>query len=113
MADYTITYELSTYGINSLLTYSNEIRTADVIDISFLDFISHNEYSYAVDYYRPETTPVISEGLFGLEDSYSQDPNDIEEWFGVVKLKDSSDWNKTEFRSSYNALKEKWSLVNH
>ena len=49
---------------------------------------------------------------FGLEDSYSQDPNDVEEWFGVVKLKDSSDWYKTELRGSYHALKEKWYLDN-
>ena len=193
MADYASTYEFSTYGNKSLLTYSNEIRTEDIIDIPFLDFVSHNAYSYAVDYYRPETAPGSNSGTifqgwveqikskhpdkpllitetglsvspnarhvgppnygyggnteseqaigllqnindidtsafplagvcvhefsdawwkFGLEDSYSQDPNDVEEWFGVVKLKDSSDWYKTEIRSSYNALKEKWYLDN-
>ena len=193
MADYATTYEFSTYGNKSLLTYSNEIRTEDIIDIPFLDFVSHNAYSYAVDYYRPETTPGSNSGTifqgwveqikskhpdkpllitetglsvspyashvgppnygyggnteaeqatgllqnindidtsafplagvcvhefsdawwkFGLEDSYSQDPNDVEEWFGVVKLKDSSDWYKTELRSSYHALKEKWYLDN-
>ena len=193
MADYASTYEFSTYGNKSLLTYSNEIRTEDIIDIPFLDFVSHNAYSYAVDYYRPETTPGSNSGTifqgwveqikskhpykpllitetglsvspnaghvgppnygyggnteaeqatgllqnindidtsafplagvcvhefsdawwkFGLEDSYSQDPNDVEEWFGVVKLKDSSDWYKTELRSSYHALKEKWYLDN-
>ena len=193
MADYASTYELSTYGNKSLLTYSNEIRTEEIIDIPFLDFVSHNAYSYAVDYYRPETKPGSNSGTifqgwveqikskhpnkpllitetglsvspnaghvgppnygyggnteaeqaagllqnindidtsafplagvcvhefsdawwkFGLEDSYSQDPNDVEEWFGVVKLKDSSDWYKTELRSSYHALKEKWYLDN-
>ena len=193
MADYASTYEFSNYGNKSLLTYSNEIRTEDIIDIPFLDFVSHNAYSYAVDYYRPETTPGSNSGTifqgwveqikskhpdkpllitetglsvspnagnvgppnygyggnteaeqatgllqnindidtsafplagvcvhefsdawwkFGLEDSYSQDPNDVEEWFGVVKLKDSSDWYKTELRSSYHALKEKWYLDN-
>ena len=45
---------------------------------------------------------------FGLEDSYTQDPDDIEEWFGIVKLTDSSDWYTTEFRGSYNALKNTW-----
>ena len=189
MADFVRTYEFSTYGNKSLLTYSNEIRTADIIDIPFLDFISHNAYSYAVPYYRPGTVPGSSSGTlfqgwieeikskhpnkpllitetglsvspnafhvgppnygyggnteseqatgllqnindintsalpsagvciheyldawwkFGLEDSYSQDPDDIEEWFGIVKLKDSTDWYTTEFRSLYNALKNTW-----
>lgn len=189
MADFARTYEFSTYGNKSLLTYSNEIRTADIIDIPFLDFISHNAYSYAVPYYRPNTSSGSSSGTlfqgwieeiksknpnkpllitetglsvspnanhigppnygyggnteseqvtgllqnindiystamptagvciheyldawwkFGLEDSYSQDPDDIEEWFGIVKLKDSSDWYTTEFRSLYNALKNTW-----
>ena len=189
MADFVRTYEFSTYGNKSLLTYSNEIRTADIIDIPFLDFISHNAYSYAVPYYRPGTVPGSSSGTlfqgwieeikskhpnkpllitetglsvspnafhvgppnygyggnteseqatgllqnindintsalpsagvciheyldawwkFGLEDSYSQDPDDIEEWFGIVKLKDSTDWYTTEFRSVYNALKNTW-----
>ena len=40
--------------------------------------------------------------------SFSQDSNDIEEWFGIVKLKDSTDWYTTEFRSSYNAIKNVW-----
>ncbi len=189
MADFVRTYEFSTYGNKSLLTYSNEIRTADIIDIPFLDFISHNAYSYAVPYYRPGTVPGSSSGTlfqgwveeikakhpnkpllitetglsvspnafhvgppnygyggnteseqatgllqnindintsalpsagvciheyldawwkFGLEDSYSQDPDDIEERFGIVKLKDSTDWYTTEFRSLYNALKNTW-----
>lgn len=189
MADFTRTYEFNTYGNKSLLSYANEIRTADIIDIPFLDFISHNAYSYAVPYYRPSTIPGSSSGTlfqgwieeikskhpnkpllitetglsvspnaghvgppnygyggntepeqatgllqnindintstlpcagvciheyldawwkFGLNDSYSQDPNDIEEWFGIVKLKDSTNWYTTEFRSSYNALKNIW-----
>ena len=189
MADFARTYEFSSYGNKSLLTYANEIRTADIIDIPFLDFISHNAYSYAVPYYRPSTVLGSSSGTlfqgwieeikskhpdqpllitetglsvspnashagppnygyggnteseqaagllqnindintstlptagvciheyldawwkFGLEDSYSQDPNDIEEWFGIVKLKDSADWYTTEFRSSYHAIKNIW-----
>lgn len=189
MADYTRTYEFETYGNISLLSYANEIRTADIIETPFLDFISHNAYSYAVPYYRPNTSlgsnsgtifqgwieeikskhpnkPLLitetglsvspnanhvgipnygyggnteleqSTGLlqnindintttlpiagvciheyldawwkFGLEDSYSQDPDDIEEWFGIVKLKNSNDWYSTEFRDSYNALKNTW-----
>ncbi|GAB4324017.1 MAG: hypothetical protein Kow00127_16710 [Bacteroidales bacterium] len=189
MADYARTYEFNTYGKKSLLSYANEIRTADIIDIPFLDFISHNVYSYAVPYYRPGTAPgshsgrlfqgwieeikakhpekpllITETGLsvcpnavhigppdygyggnteleqavgllqnindiettelttagfciheyldawwkFGLEDSYTQDPDDIEEWFGIVKLKDSANWYTTEFRSSYNALKNSW-----
>jgi len=189
MADFARTYEFNTYGKKSLLSYANEIRTADVIDIPFLDFISYNAYSYAVPYYRPNTLPGSSSGTlfqgwieeikskhpskpllitetglsvspnashegppnygyggnteseqatgllqnisdinssilptagvciheyldawwkFGLEDSYSQDPDDIEEWFGIVKLKDSTDWYTTELRSSYNAIKNSW-----
>ncbi len=189
MADYTRTYEFETYGNISLLSYANEIRTADIIEAPFLDFISHNAYSYAVPYYRPNTSLGSNSGTifqgwveeiksqhpnkpllitetglsvspnanhvgapnygyggnteleqmagllqnindinttalptagvciheyldawwkFGLEDSYSQDPDDIEEWFGIVKLKNSNDWYSTEFRNSYNTLKNTW-----
>ena len=189
MADYTRTYEFETYGNTSLLSYANEIRTVEIIKTPFLDFISHNAYSYAVPYYRPNTSlgsnsgtifqgwieeiksknpnkPLLitetglsvsphanhvgapnygyggnteseqSTGLlqnindinttvlptagvciheyldawwkFGLEDSYSQDPDDIEEWFGIVKLNNSNDWYSTEFRNSYNAIKNMW-----
>lgn len=189
MADYARTYEYETYGNTSLLSYSNDIRTFDTIDVPFLDFISHNAYSYAVPYYRPGTAPgsnsgtlfqgwieeikskhpdipllitetglsvspnahhagppnygyggnteaeqaagllqnlndintsllptagvVIHEYLdawwkFGLQDSYSQDPDDIEEWFGIAALKDSSGWYTTEFRPSYIELKNTW-----
>lgn len=45
---------------------------------------------------------------FGLEDSYSQDPDDVEEWFGIVKLNSTGDWYKTEFRTAYDAIKNIW-----
>jgi hypothetical protein len=45
---------------------------------------------------------------FGLEDSYTQDPDDIEEWFGIVKLKDTSDWYTTAFRNSYYSIANIW-----
>ena len=189
MADYTRTYEFETYGNTTLLTYANEIRTVDIIDAPFLDFISHNAYSYAVPYYRPDTSPGSSTGTlfqgwieeikskhptipllitetglsvspnayhagppnygyggnteheqatgmlqnledsntsllptagvciheyldawwkFGLQDSYTQDPDDIEEWFGIAALKDSGDWYSTEFRESYKVIKNEW-----
>ena len=189
MADYTRNYELDKYGNSSLLSYANEIRTVDLIDASFLDFVSHNAYSYAVPYYRPQTSygsasgtkfqgwieeikskhtnkPLLitetglsvspdayhvgppnygyggnteaeqAAGLlqniedintslfpnagvciheyldawwkFGLEDSYSQDPKDVEEWFGLVKLLDAQGVYNTEFRASYRAVKEAW-----
>ena len=189
MADYTRTYEFETYGNISLLSYANDIRTADIIETPFFDFISHNAYSYAVPYYRPNTSlgsnsgtifqgwveeikskhpnkPLLitetglsvspnanhvgapnygyggnteleqTTGLlqnindinttalptagvciheyldawwkFGLEDSYSQDPDDIEEWFGIVKLINSNDLYTTEYRNSYNVIKNTW-----
>jgi len=189
MADFARTYEYETYGNQSLLSYANEIRTAEVIDIPFLDFISHNAYSYAVPYYRPGTAAGSSSGTlfqgwieeikakhpnipllisetglsvspnagqvgppnygyggntesqqaaallqnindvttstlpiagvciheyldawwkFGLEDSYTQDPDDVEEWFGLVKLNNAGGWYTTEFRSAYEAIKNIW-----
>ena len=189
MADYARSYEYETYGNKTLLSYSNDIRTFDIIETPFLDFISHNAYSYAVPYYRPGTAPgsntgtlfqgwveeikskhpqipllitetglsvspnathagppnygyggnteqeqatgllqnindinssllptagvIIHEYLdawwkFGLQDSYSQDPDDIEEWFGIAALKDSSGWYTTQFRPSYTELKNIW-----
>lgn len=42
---------------------------------------------------------------FGYDDSFSQDSNDIEEWFGIVKLIDSANWYSTEFRPVYFSLK--------
>jgi len=167
MADYVKQYEHDTYGITHLVSYSNDIRTADLVDTPFLDFRSHNTYSYAVPYYRPGTSPgsvsgtllqgwieelksrfpdrpllitetglsvspnaphvgspnygyggnteseqmtgllqniedietsqspnagvIVHEFLdawwkFSLKDSYSQDPDDIEEWFGIMRL---------------------------
>jgi len=172
-----------------MLSYSNDIRTFNDIDVPFLDFISHNAYSYAVPYYRPQTKKGSSSGTyfqgwleeiksknptlpllitetglsvspnaanvgppnygyggnteqeqstgilqnlkdietsslpiagvciheyldawwkFGLEDSYSQDPNDIEEWFGIARLKKSDNWYETEFRPIYHELKNHW-----
>lgn len=44
---------------------------------------------------------------FGYQDSFSQDSNDIEEWFGLVKLKDSADWYSTEFRPSYYSIQNR------
>lgn len=189
MADFAKSYEFDTYNHSSLLTYSNDIRTFGDIEVTFLDFISHNAYSYAVPYYRPQTKKGSSSGTyfqgwieeiksknptlpllitetglsvspnaanvgppnygyggnteqeqsigilqnltdietsslpiagvciheyldawwkFGLEDSYSQDPNDIEEWFGIAKLKKSGIWYETEFRPIGNALKNYW-----
>ncbi len=167
MADYVKRYEEDSYGMTHLVSYANDIRTADLVDTPFLDFRSHNAYAYAVPYYRPGTPPGTvsgthlqgwieelrarfpgvpllitetglsvspnaphagppdygyggnteaeqAEGLvqaitdvetagspvtgvivhefldawwkFGLEDSYSQDPDDVEEWFGIVRL---------------------------
>jgi hypothetical protein len=167
MADYVKEYEQETYGMAHLVSYSNDIRTADLIDTPFLDFRSHNTYSYAVPFYKPEISPGSSSGTlfqgwieelksrfpdlpllitetglsvspnathvgppnygyggnteseqttgllqniddiatspspiagviihefldawwkFGSEDSYSHDPDDIEEWFGVIRL---------------------------
>jgi hypothetical protein len=189
MADYVKTYEFTRYKNLSLVSYSNDIRTADIIDTPFLDFRSHNAYSYAVPYYRPSTqlgsysqtlfqgwieeikskylnVPLLitETGLsispnatrigspnygyggntvvdqmngilqnindintsnlpiagvciheyldawwkFGLEDSFSQDPNDIEEWFGIVGLKKNGSWYTTEFRNVYFGIQQTW-----
>lgn len=189
MADYIKTYEYSNYGNVSLVSYANDIRTSDHIDTPFLDFRSHNTYSYAIPYYRPATQPGSgtgtlfqgwieefkhrypdlpllitetglsvspnaehigppnygyggntveeqAEGLlqnmndiettvepiagvciheyldawwkFGLEDSYSQDPDDVEEWFGIVKLFEFNNWYGTEFRNAYYAIQTIW-----
>ncbi len=45
---------------------------------------------------------------FGLEDSYTQDPDDVEEWFGLVRLINAGDWYSTEFRSAYETIKNIW-----
>lgn len=189
MADYVKTYEFETYSTISLVSYANDIRTANIIDTPFLDFRCHNAYSYAVPYYRPNTQTGSSSGTlfqgwveeikskypdipllitetglsispntihvgppnygyggntsleqaigllqnindisstilpiagvcvheyldawwkFGLEDSFSQDPNDIEEWFGLTRLSQAENWFNTDFRESYLAIKDKW-----
>jgi len=191
MADYTKSYEFETYNHVSLVSYANDIRTADIINTPFLDFISQNAYSYTVPYYRPNTSLGSNSGTifqgwieelkskhpnkpllitetglsvspnanhigspnfgyggnteleqtigllqnindintsalptagvciheyldawwkFELEDSYSQDPNDIEEWFGIVKLINTNGSYTIEFRNSYNAIKNTWKL---
>lgn len=46
----------------------------------------------------------VGQSLLKESDSFSQDSSEIEEWFGVVKIKDSADWYTTEFRKSYFAL---------
>ncbi|WP_371372844.1 hypothetical protein [Thalassotalea aquiviva] len=189
MADYVKTYEAEQYHNISLVSYANDIRTFDLIDTPFLDFRSHNAYSYAIPYYRPNTMPGLVSGhlfqgwieeikqqhpnmpllitetglsvspnayqagppnfgyggnseeeqsvglvqnlkdiytaslpiagvtiheyldawwKFGLEDSYSQDPNDIEEWFGLTKLKAKEQGYRTEFRPAYHAIADVW-----
>lgn len=189
MADYVKQYEKSRYGRTSLVSYANDIRTADDIDVPFLDFRSHNVYSYAVPYYRPSTSPGSSSGTlfqgwieelkrrypnkpllltemglsvspnaqqvgppnygyggnaeseqsvgldrqlndmetasvtiagscihefgdswwkFGLDDSYTQDPNDIEEWFGLMKLSRTGNGYSVTPRPVYQMLQGRW-----
>lgn len=45
---------------------------------------------------------------FGQEDSYSQDPDDIEEWFGLARFIPSSDVYETELRHAYYKIQEIW-----
>jgi hypothetical protein len=189
MADYVKQYEKSRYGRTSLVSYANDIRTADDIDVPFLDFRSHNVYSYAVPYYRPSTSPGSTSGTlfqgwieelkrrfpnkpllltemglsvspnaqqvgppnygyggnaeseqsvgldrqlndmetasvtiagscihefgdswwkFGLDDSYTQDPNDIEEWFGLMKLSRTGNGYSLTPRPAYQMLQGRW-----
>ncbi|MBN1409432.1 MAG: hypothetical protein JW969_01215 [Spirochaetales bacterium] len=189
MADYLKTYELMHYKYQNLITYANEIRTYDIIDTPFLDFRSHNAYSYAVPYYlprpptgsstrthfqgwielvkdqhpgmpllitetglsvspnaphagspdygyggnteaeqaqgitqnitdiltakRPLAGVIVHEYLdawwkYGLEDSYTQDPNDIEEWFGIVRIVKKNGWYETENRPVISAIRALW-----
>jgi hypothetical protein len=45
----------------------------------------------------------------GYQYDFEEGENNMnEEWFGIATLKDSSDWYTTEFRESYNAIKNKW-----
>jgi hypothetical protein len=45
---------------------------------------------------------------FGLEDSLTQDPDDIEEWFGIVRLVPDGAGYATEPRPAYNEVKATW-----
>ncbi len=45
---------------------------------------------------------------FGLEDSLSQDPHDIEEWFGMVRIIEENGVFNTLPRAVYNQLKTLW-----
>ncbi len=45
---------------------------------------------------------------FGLEDSYSQDPDDVEEWFGIMRIVEDGDWWATEPRPAYDAVQGVW-----
>jgi len=48
MADYTKEYEMVHYGQSHLVSYSNEVRTEDILDTPFLDFRSYNIYPYGI-----------------------------------------------------------------
>ena len=45
---------------------------------------------------------------FGLEDSLSQDPDDIEEWFGMVRLVPDGSGYSTEPRPVYDQVRANW-----
>jgi hypothetical protein len=45
---------------------------------------------------------------FSLQDSYTQDPNDIEEWFGLAKLVETDGWYHTDLRPAYQAIQAEW-----
>ena len=45
---------------------------------------------------------------FGLEDSYTQDPNDIEEWFGMVRIVEDNGVYITEPRPVYWEVQSLW-----
>jgi hypothetical protein len=45
---------------------------------------------------------------FGLEDSYTQDPDDVEEWFGITRFVESGNWYETEFRPAYEFIRQIW-----
>lgn len=49
----------------------------------------------------------------GLADSYLHEPDDVEEWFGLVALQPQGDWYTTIPRTVYYALKSQWSEVNN
>jgi hypothetical protein len=49
---------------------------------------------------------------FGLEDSLSQDPMDVEEWFGIVRLVSNGAGYSTEERPVCNELRAIWQTSN-
>ncbi len=49
---------------------------------------------------------------FGLEDSLSQDPDDIEEWFGIVRLVPDGAGYTTENRPAYDEVRTIWAPAN-
>ena len=48
---------------------------------------------------------------FGLVDSLSQDPDDIEEWFGIVRLVPDGARYSTEPRPAYLDIAAKWTAL--
>jgi len=49
---------------------------------------------------------------FGLEDSLSQDPDDVEEWFGIVRLVPDGGGYTTEARPVYDQVRAIWGPSN-
>jgi hypothetical protein len=45
---------------------------------------------------------------FSLEDSQTQDPNDVEEWFGLAAIEKAEEGFKTGFRPAYFRLQKLW-----
>ena len=45
---------------------------------------------------------------FSLEDSQTQDPNDVEEWFGLTAIEKTEEGFKTGFRPAYFRLQNLW-----
>ena len=45
---------------------------------------------------------------FSVEDSLSQDPADVEEWFGIVRLVSAGSGYTTEARPAYNEVRALW-----
>jgi hypothetical protein len=48
---------------------------------------------------------------FGQQDSHSQDPDDVEEWFGLTRFIEADEWYETEYRPSYAAIRQVWQAV--
>ena len=49
---------------------------------------------------------------FGFEDSLSQDPDDVEEWFGIVRLVPDGGGYSTESRAVYDQVRAIWDPSN-